>query len=96
MHCTCVRRAEKTPVTGDKIDMPAACTVPFHPYCGGVVTRTQNVSAYMLVLALCLVAFIALLLLVGRPEEHLTCKQLGHEVLAWLSVWNKMQTIYIS
>jgi len=36
-------------------DAPAACAVPFRPYCGGVVTRTQNVSEYMLVLALCLV-----------------------------------------
>ena len=48
-------RAAKTPLTGDKIDAPAACAVPFRPYCGGVVTRTQNVSEYMLVLALCLV-----------------------------------------
>jgi len=43
------------PFAGDKIDAPAACAVPFRPYCGGVVTRTQNVSEYMLVLALCLV-----------------------------------------
>jgi len=50
-----VRRAAKTPVTGDKIDAPAACAVPFRPYCGCVVMRTQNVSEYMLVLALCLV-----------------------------------------
>jgi len=45
----------KTPRAGDKIDAPAACTVPFLPYCGGVVTRTRNVSERMLVLALCLV-----------------------------------------
>ena len=50
-----VRRSAKTPLTGDKIDAPAACAVPFRPYCGGVVTRTRNVSEYMLVLALCLV-----------------------------------------
>jgi len=50
-----VQRAAKTPLTGDKIDAPAACAVPFRPYYGGVVTRTQNVSEYMLVLALCLV-----------------------------------------
>jgi len=55
----CVRRAAKTPLTGDKIDAPAACVVPFRPHCGGVVTRTQNVSEYMLVLALCLVVFSA-------------------------------------
>jgi len=51
-------RAAKTPLTGDKIDAPAACAVPFRPYCGDVVTRTQNVSEYMIVLALCLVSFV--------------------------------------
>jgi len=30
-------------------------TVSFRPYCARVATRTQNVSEYMLVLALCLV-----------------------------------------
>jgi len=41
--------------TGDKIDPHAVCAVPFRPYCGGVVTRTRNLSEYMLVLAVCLV-----------------------------------------
>jgi len=54
-----VQHAAKTPLTGDKIDAPAACAVPFRPYCGGVVTRTRNVSEYMLVLALCLVTTVA-------------------------------------
>jgi len=45
----------KTPLARDKIDAPAAYAVPFRPYCGGVVTRTRNVSECMLVLALCLV-----------------------------------------
>ena len=32
--------------------------------------------------------------LVGCQEEHLACKKLsGHEVLAWLSVWSKVQMI---
>ena len=44
-HYACVRRAAKTPLTGDKID--AACAGPFRPYCGGGVTRTQNVSGSM-------------------------------------------------
>jgi len=52
-HALCM--PAKTPLAGDKIDAPAACAVPFRPYCGGVVTRTRNVSEYMLVLALCLV-----------------------------------------
>ena len=52
-----LRMPAKTPLAGNKIDAPAACAVPFRPYCGGVVTRTRNVSEYMLVLALCLVIF---------------------------------------
>jgi len=48
-------RVAKTPLTGDKIDAPAAYAVSFRPYCGGVVPRTQNVSEYMLVFTLCLV-----------------------------------------
>jgi len=36
----------------DKKDAPAVCAVPFRPHCGGVATRTRNVSEYMLVLAL--------------------------------------------
>jgi len=50
-----LRMPAKTPLTGDNMDAPAACAVPFRPYSVGVVTRTQNVSEYMLVLALCLV-----------------------------------------
>ena len=49
-----LRMPAKTPLAGSKIDAPAACVVPFRPYCGRVVTRTRNVSEYMLVLALCL------------------------------------------
>ena len=55
-----LRMPAKTPLAGDKIDAPAACAVPFHPYCEGVVMQTRNVIEYnvieyMLVLALCLV-----------------------------------------
>jgi len=50
-----LRMPAKTPLAGDKMDAPAACAVPFRPYCG--VTRTRNVSEYMLALALCLVLF---------------------------------------
>ena len=38
------------------------------------------------------IAFSALTLLVGRQEGHLACKKLSGGVLAWLSVWSKMQT----
>ena len=53
-----LRMPAKTPLACDNIDASAACAVPFRPYCGGVVTRTRNVSEYMIVLALCLVAYI--------------------------------------
>ena len=42
-------------------------------------------------LAYFLFAFSTLTLLVGHPEEHLTCKKTEW----WLSVWSKVQTIYI-
>ena len=37
-------------------------------------------------------AFIALTLLVGWQEGHLACKKQSGGVLAWLSVWCKVQT----
>ena len=52
-----LRMPAKTPLTSDNMDAPAACAVPFRPYSVGVVTRTRNVSEYMLVLALCLVVY---------------------------------------
>ena len=54
-HYACRRRLP--PLAGDKIEEPAACAVPFRPYGGGAVTRTRNVSEYMLVLDLCLVVY---------------------------------------
>jgi len=37
-------------------------------------------------------AFRALTLLVGRQEGHTACKKLSGGVLAWISVWSKVQT----
>ena len=51
--------------------------------CRKLFSATSNLS---------LVAFSALTLLVGRQEGHPACKKLSGEVLAWLSVWNKVQT----
>jgi len=36
--------------------------------------------------------FTALMLLVGWQEGHPACKKLSGGVLAWLSVWSKVQT----
>jgi len=38
-------------------------------------------------------AFSALTVLLGRQEEHPSCKRLSDEVLAWLSVWSEVQMI---
>jgi len=38
------------------------------------------------------IAFSALMLLVGRQEGHPACKKLSSGVLAWLSVWSEVQT----
>jgi len=57
-HCHALRMPAKTPLAGDS---RRACCVrrPFRPYCGGVPTRTRNVSEYMLVQALYLVGLLA-------------------------------------
>jgi len=38
------------------------------------------------------IPFSALMLLVGWQEGHPACKKLSGGVLAWLSVWSKVQT----
>jgi len=40
----------------------------------------------------CNISFSALTLLVGQQEGHPACKKLSGGVLAWLSVWSKVQT----
>jgi len=45
----------------------------------------------LLLVLVVLLAFSALTLLVGRQEGHLTCKKLSGGMLAWLSVWGKVQ-----
>jgi len=63
---------------------PTKCVV-FTTFLVVACTNTQLVSN----------AFTALTLLVGRQEEHLVCKKLSDEVLAWLSVWSEVQMICI-
>jgi len=42
-------------------------------------------------LSIQILAVSALTLLVGRQEGHPACKKLSGGVLAWLSVWSKVQ-----
>jgi len=46
---------------------------------------------FYVTVVLCFMAFRALTLLVGRQEGHPTCKKLSGDLLAWLSVWSKVQ-----
>ena len=55
MPHTHTTHAGEDSLAGDNMDALAACAVPFRTHCGGVVTRTRNVSEYMLALALRLV-----------------------------------------
>jgi len=47
---------------------------------------------YIYILALEVEYFSALTLLVERQEGHPACKNLSGGVLAWLSIWSKVQT----
>ena len=51
----------------------------------------DKINNYLIVNAI-IMAFSALTLLVGRQEGHPACKKLSGGVLAWLSLWNKVQT----
>ena len=70
------------------IDVPISCFIyirwSFFVICGGHTDFSYVVvSEY---------AFSALTLLVGRQEGHPACKKVSGAVLAWLSVWCKVQT----
>jgi len=55
------------------------------------MAKSQNCSTINMQFS----AFSALMLLVGWQEGHPACKKLSDEVLAWLSVWSKVQMICI-
>ena len=55
-------------------------------------TLVRVLNLFLLYICICLYAFSALTLLVGRQEGHPACKKLSGGVLAWLSVWSEMQT----
>ena len=55
-------------------------------------TVSSVILTCLLIYLLTRYAFSALTLLVGRQEGHPACKKLSGEVLAWLSVWSKVQT----
>ena len=81
---------------GVKPPPAAMARMPFHM--GHMPMMPPNYGAMMMtpfvrIFCTCFwFAFSALTLLVGRQEGHLACKKLSGGVLAWLSVWSKLQT----
>ena len=58
--------------------------VPAYPGCPGSKAVKRSLLLFVVVSALTL--------LVGQQEGHPACRKLSGGVLAWLSVWSKVQT----
>jgi len=59
----------------------------------GLVVHEEKMRAGHWLESVICVSFSDLTLLVGHQEEHLACKKLSGQVLAWLSLWSKLQMI---
>ena len=76
------------------------CAATFFYFILCTATYRYHIQQEMHVCLICIIelylltylAFSALTLLVGQQEGHPACKKLSGEVLAWLSVWSKVQT----
>ena len=75
-------------VAGEKESIPCQLTIK------GKLSTNDDVDYDAVIFCFIKIpsAFSALMLLVGRQEGHLACKRLRGGVLAWLSIWSKMQT----
>ena len=65
---------------------------PSLPLCGHSLWMILCEDWFYCNYPICVVAFSALILLVGRQEGHPACKKLSGAVLAWLSVWSAVQS----
>ena len=86
-----LRMPAKTPLAGDKIDEPAACAVPFRPYCGGIVTRTRNVSEYV-----CTHSMPSFCILMILSFSHLCYTVYRHDILSNVPLSNISQPLVFS
>jgi len=61
-----------------------------HEHPAYTALRSMAPFTFIFTFTCCTFAFSALMpLLGGRQKEHLACKKLRDEVLAWLSVWHE-------
>jgi len=59
-------------------------------------TRYKSVlSSSFIIIVITVIAFNALMQLVGHQEEHPACKKLSDGVLVWLSVWSEVHIVCI-
>ena len=68
------------------------CWIMFNWLCNIVIFLLNVWKFWFYVDLFFVVAFSALMLLVGWHEGHPACKKLSGGVLAWLSVWSEVQT----
>ena len=59
----------------------------------GMQISYNRTQPFVAIMQINLIAFNALTLLTGLQGEHLISKKLSDEMLAWLSVWSKVQMI---
>ena len=64
----------------------------YESMCITVLLKQFGTAQFWLSSLLFYIAFSALTLLTGRQKGHSDCKKLSCGVLAWLSVWSKVQT----
>ena len=90
-----VGRCVTSPMQNSNVHV--VCSIIVYSYCTN--TLLWEVFNYLIC---CNVAFSALTMLDGRQKEHLLvknrvirCKKLSDQVLAWLSLWSKVQMICI-
>jgi len=80
--CVCLSYLHFAPENPEDSEM--YLLVPTHVGCPG-----QSPERCKMVV--CVIAFSALMLLVGQQEGHLACKKLSGGMLALLSVWGEVQ-----
>ena len=58
-------------------------------------TDKVQISLIIIIIVITVIAFSALMQLVGHQEEHPACKKLSDGVLVWLSVWSEVHIVCI-
>jgi len=92
--CSASRAAERPDICCSALSTCCHCK---HIHNSWILTTLEFTDAYFITSVYFFISIChqRLTLLAGRQEEHLACKKLSDEVLAWLSVRNEVQMICI-